>query len=303
MVLMAVSTIAVEQMTATEHTMEKCTQLLDYLSDHADAKIRFHASDSIMNIQSDASYLSEAKARSRACGHFFMGWMPKDNEPIRLNGAFYVSAIIMRFAVALAAVAKLGALYHNCQKGSMYWEILKDMGHLQPKTPVHCNSATAIGIGNNPVKWQCSHLMEMCFFWVSDKCAQDMYKLSWCPGQENLADYQSKHHTGDHHAAVHPWYLHMDNSPCVLPRAKAPSALKGCVGTLITGSYVRFPYLPRVPRLQSPVHMTCIMQITRDNPYTCYLQVLRIPTWSEISRSLAGLGRTTFLPFAPVWLL
>jgi hypothetical protein len=78
-----------------------------------DAKIQFHASNMIMNIHSDASYLLEAKARSRACGHFFMGWMPKDDEPIRLNGAFYVSANIMRFVVALAAKAELGALYHN----------------------------------------------------------------------------------------------------------------------------------------------------------------------------------------------
>jgi hypothetical protein len=138
----------------------------------------------------------------------------------------------MRFVVASTAEAKLDALYHNCQKGIVYPKILKDMGHLHPKTPVHCNNATAVGIANNTVKQNCSCSIEMLFFWVSDKCAQDMYKLSWHPGQEDLADYQSKHHTGAHHAAVRPWYLHMDNSPCVLLRAKVPSALKGCVGTL-----------------------------------------------------------------------
>ncbi len=74
--------------------------------------------------------------------------------------------------------------------------------------------------------------MEMHFFWIRDKVAQDMYILSWHPGQENLADYQSKHHVGAHHVAVCPWYLHMDNSPRELPRALAPSTLKGCVGAL-----------------------------------------------------------------------
>jgi hypothetical protein len=54
-----------------------------------------------------------------------------------------------------------------------------------------------------------------------------MYALSWHPGQENLVYYQSKHHTGAHHIAVCPWYLHIDNSPQELPRALAPSALKG----------------------------------------------------------------------------
>jgi hypothetical protein len=89
-VLIALSTIAVEQTIATEHKLEKCMQLLDYLAEHADAKICFHALDMIMNIHLDASYHLEAKAGSRACGHFFTGWTPKDNKPICLNGAFYV---------------------------------------------------------------------------------------------------------------------------------------------------------------------------------------------------------------------
>jgi hypothetical protein len=46
---------------------------------------------------------------------FFMGWMPKDNERIQLNGAFHMNSTIMRFAVASAAEAELGALFYNCQ--------------------------------------------------------------------------------------------------------------------------------------------------------------------------------------------
>jgi hypothetical protein len=100
--------------------MAQCTQLLDYLLGHADAKVRFHELDMILNIHSDASYLLEANARSRACGHFFMGWMPKDGKSIRINGAFHVSTMILRFIVASAANAELGALYHNCQTGIIF---------------------------------------------------------------------------------------------------------------------------------------------------------------------------------------
>ncbi len=78
--------------------------------------------------------------------------MPKDGEPIRLNGAFHVSTIILRFVVAYAAEAELGALYHNCQTGIMFRLTLTDMGHPQPKPPVHCNNATAVGIANNNIK-------------------------------------------------------------------------------------------------------------------------------------------------------
>jgi hypothetical protein len=69
----------------------------------------------IMNIHSDASYLSEDKARSRASGHFFMGLLPSNNKPIRLNGAFFTLCKILKFIVASAAEAELGALFLACQ--------------------------------------------------------------------------------------------------------------------------------------------------------------------------------------------
>ncbi len=54
-VLMALSTIAAEQTKATGKTMARCKQLLDYLSANANAKVRYHASDMVLNIHSDAS--------------------------------------------------------------------------------------------------------------------------------------------------------------------------------------------------------------------------------------------------------
>ena len=134
--------------------MSRCTQLLDYLLGNANATVRFHASDMILNIHSDASYLLEAKACSRACGHFFMGWMPTDGAPIQLNSAFHLSTTILLFVVASAAEAELDALYHNCQTGIIFCLTLVDMGHPQPKTPVHCNNANAVGIANNTIKRQ-----------------------------------------------------------------------------------------------------------------------------------------------------
>jgi hypothetical protein len=176
--------------------------------------------------------------------------MPVNGEPIKLNGAFYTSSSIMRFVVASAVEAELGALFHNCQKGMIFRQTLKDLGHPQPKTPVHCDNTTAVGIAGNTVKLQQSRSMEMQFFWVGDKVAQKMYDITWHPGMENLVDYQSKHHIGSHHTAVRPYYLHQKNSPRILPRATRHSTLKGCVGTLENG-YVRNVPLPRFPRIQS----------------------------------------------------
>jgi hypothetical protein len=76
---------------------------------------------------------------------------------------------------------------------------LKELGHPQPKTHVHCNDTMAVGIANNRVMRQCSCSMEMHYFWACDEVAQGAYAIRWHPGQENLAVYQSKHHFGAHH--------------------------------------------------------------------------------------------------------
>jgi hypothetical protein len=119
-VLMALSTIASEQTKGTECMMEKALQVLNYLATHPDATVCFCATGMVMNIHSDASYLSEPNSRSRACGHFFIGWLPDDGQPICLNGAFHTLCLILCFVVASAAEAELGALFLNCQEGRIF---------------------------------------------------------------------------------------------------------------------------------------------------------------------------------------
>jgi hypothetical protein len=70
-VLMQLNDIATEPTKATEKMQAATDQLLDYLATHPDATIRYHASDMILHIHSDASYLSVSNARSRLGGLFF----------------------------------------------------------------------------------------------------------------------------------------------------------------------------------------------------------------------------------------
>ena len=66
--LTAIGELATEQSQATKTTLEKLTQLLNYCASHPDATVRFTASDMILAVESDASYLSFVKGRSRAAG-------------------------------------------------------------------------------------------------------------------------------------------------------------------------------------------------------------------------------------------
>ena len=134
--LAALSSIASEQAKATKNTMAKLKHMLDYLDTHPDATIRFYASDMILNIHLDASYLSEPEGKSRAAGHFFLGWMPEDGKPIRLNGAFFTLCTILKFVAASAAEVDLGALFLNMREGRIFGLVaLEELGHPQPPTP------------------------------------------------------------------------------------------------------------------------------------------------------------------------
>jgi hypothetical protein len=73
---MPLNDIAMEQTEATEKTQAAINQLLDYLVTCPDATIRYHVSDMILHIHSDASYLSVSNARSRLGGLFFCGDKP-----------------------------------------------------------------------------------------------------------------------------------------------------------------------------------------------------------------------------------
>ncbi len=75
-ILMALSEIALQQAAPTENTMERVNQFLDYMWTHPDVIIWYLASDMILNIHSDASYLSAPKACSRAGGYFFLSSIP-----------------------------------------------------------------------------------------------------------------------------------------------------------------------------------------------------------------------------------
>jgi hypothetical protein len=115
-VLFPLNDIATEQTMATEKTRAATNQLLDYLATHPDATIIYHASDMILHIHSDASYLSVSNARIRLGGLFFCGdKSPQQDNP---NGSILNVASAIKNLVASAAESEVGAFFHNAQSGA-----------------------------------------------------------------------------------------------------------------------------------------------------------------------------------------
>jgi hypothetical protein len=56
--IMPINVLASEQSKATAVTADKVIKLINYCNTHQETKIRYHASDMILHIHSDASYLS-----------------------------------------------------------------------------------------------------------------------------------------------------------------------------------------------------------------------------------------------------
>jgi hypothetical protein len=89
---------------------------LAYDRTHPDAKIRYRASSKILKVHSDASYLSAPHARSRAGDYFFLGSLPINGNPIKLNGAIHITCTILKHIAASPTRAKLGAFFLNAQE-------------------------------------------------------------------------------------------------------------------------------------------------------------------------------------------
>jgi len=108
--LTPLSALASEQANPAELTIEKCLQFLDYATTQDDTILTYKASDMILAIHTDASYLSEPKARSRAGGHMLMAG--DDEIPIN-NGAVLNISQIIKSVMSSATEAELGALFIN----------------------------------------------------------------------------------------------------------------------------------------------------------------------------------------------
>ena len=70
--LFPVSAIALQYSNPTEDTLEQTKQFLDYVATQEEAVRTYNASVMQLAAHSDASYLSEPNARSRAGGNFFL---------------------------------------------------------------------------------------------------------------------------------------------------------------------------------------------------------------------------------------
>ena len=179
--------------------MDQTKQLLDYVATQEEAVLTYHASDVKLAAHSDASYLSEPKARSRAGGHLFLS---SDTQVPANNGAVLNIAYIIKNVMTSATEAELAALYIMAREAVYIRIILEEMGHKQPPTPLQTDNSMADAVCNGKVQPKRTKAMDMRFHWLRDRECQEQFRIYWRPGKSNYADYWTKHHPAKHHQAT-----------------------------------------------------------------------------------------------------
>ena len=208
--LPALSALASQQASPTEETMRNCKIFLDHMATEPAMILTYRASDMVLAVHSDASYLSEPGSRSRIGGHFFMAG---HEEIPRNNGAILNISAIYKNVLASAAEAEIAGIFTNVKAAIPIRQTLEEMGHPQPPTPTQTDNSTAHSLIANKIRPKALKSMEMRFNFLKCRQAQQQFRFYWRPGTQNLADYFTKHHAPSHHINTRPLYLTNPNDP------------------------------------------------------------------------------------------
>jgi hypothetical protein len=196
--LPALGSLATQQANPMQNTKKLVHQLLDYAATHPNAIITYQASDMVLADHSNASYLSETNANSRAGGHSFMS---NDEAIPSNNGAIITILQIIKAVMSSAAEAEIAALYINCKEAIPTRHTDEYLGHKQQSTPMQTDNTTALGVVNNNVMKKIKS-MDMKYHWLQCRINQRQFRHYWAAGKSNNGDYVTKHHAPIHHQAT-----------------------------------------------------------------------------------------------------
>ncbi len=143
--------------------MHQTLQLLNYLATKEDAVFSYLASDMVLAVHSNASYLSESKALSRAGGHFFLSsdfTIPPNN-----GGVLYIAHIV-KSIMSSATKAELVGLYIMVREAVYIRIIVAELGHKQLPTPLQTDNKMVDALIKGKIQSKQTKAMDMRFHWL-----------------------------------------------------------------------------------------------------------------------------------------
>jgi hypothetical protein len=202
--LTALSKISTQQAAPTQCTIATIQRLLQYAKQMPNNHIIISASDMKLKAQSDASYLSETEARSRAGMLLYFGI----HDDGRVHGIIDAASVIIPTVCSSVAEAEYAALFLAGKEVVSARHTLHDLGFPQDSTIINCDNSCAVGIANITVKQKRSKAIDMRYHWIRDQIKQGKMIVVWEEGSKNLADFFTKAHPVWHHKNMLPLFVH-----------------------------------------------------------------------------------------------
>jgi hypothetical protein len=176
--------------------MSRLTRLLGFVTKHPNGRKIYRASDMILRIHSDASYLSRPRAGSVAGSFHWLGsaytFVPHTIDTTPINHPISAHSTRIPVVVSFVAEAEYAALFAAARLGVDERLILANLGHPQPPTVISCDNECAIGLANRTVVPKMSKSLDMRFHWLRDRIDQGEFRVVFVPGLQNLADFFTK---------------------------------------------------------------------------------------------------------------
>jgi hypothetical protein len=186
--LEAVTTLSSLQSKPTASVLASQERLLGYLAKFPNHCRVIRPSSMLLQIHSDASYLSLPNSGSKAGGFHTLG----DHTPHFINSSIDCISTRIPVKVASAAEAELASVYANAQLAVPERLTLKNIGYPQPPTPIFCDNECAIGLSTQTVIPKKSKSMDQRFNWIRERVSLLEFTIPFVKSLDNWADFFTK---------------------------------------------------------------------------------------------------------------
>ena len=188
--------------------------LLYFAATDPNEVICYKASDMVIHVDSDTSYISMPGARSWYARNFYLSnWTsPRPIKPTpKINGPIHTECKTIRNVVSSAAEAEKCGTSNNVKIETVMRPVLITLDHKQPASPLKSENSTTEGFVNSGMKEKYSKIWDMIWHWLRDNEVLEKLRLYWERGTNKDADCFKKHHPSISHRQMRPYYIHTLN--------------------------------------------------------------------------------------------
>jgi hypothetical protein len=186
-----VSKIASEQSRPTFKQLHDINHVIAYLAGRRNTALFFKPSNMQLYTESDASFASESKSKSRIGGVFLLGGYDKNG--LQINSPIGVFSKIADCHPDSAAEAEYVACQKKKKKGISLRFTLDEFGFPQKgPTENRSDNECAVGMTNNLVMDRKTKHIDRRYHWTRHEVKKGTFKITWYKGSTNLADFFTK---------------------------------------------------------------------------------------------------------------